>query len=60
MTWESDLRIALFTTIALSFLKPSNKASYSTMLFIHWIYNLAMYEVFTFDAVGDLFSNAKS
>jgi hypothetical protein len=49
MTWESDLRIALFTPIALSFSKPSNKASYSITLFVHWNYNLTVYEVFTFD-----------
>jgi hypothetical protein len=28
MTWELDLIIALFTPIALSFLRPNNKASY--------------------------------
>jgi hypothetical protein len=46
------LRIDLFTPITLSFRKPSNKASYSIMLFVHWNYNLAMYEVFASD--GDI------
>jgi hypothetical protein len=50
MTGESYLRIDLFTPIALSFLKPSRKASYSTMLFAHWNCNLATYKVFTFDS----------
>jgi hypothetical protein len=49
MTWELYLRIAHFTLIDLSFLRPTNKALYYAMLFVHWNCNLAAYEVFTFD-----------
>lgn len=33
-TGESDFKTAFLTPIALSFLRPSNRASYSAMLFV--------------------------
>jgi hypothetical protein len=44
-------KIALFTPIALRFLKPSSRASYFATLFVHWNSSLATYEVFTFEGV---------
>jgi hypothetical protein len=49
MTWESDLKIVLLTTIAFSFLNPRSRASYTAILFVHWNCNLATYEVLTLD-----------
>jgi hypothetical protein len=40
---------SLLILIAFSFLNPRSMASYSSMLFVRWNYNLAAYEVLILD-----------
>jgi hypothetical protein len=49
MTWESDFKTVLLTSIVFSFINPRNRALYSTILFMHWNCNLVAYEVLTLD-----------
>jgi hypothetical protein len=49
MTWESDFKTILLTSIVFSFINPRNRALYSTILFMHWNCNLVAYEVLTLD-----------